>query len=100
MSFEKSSTPSRCDQCFASKDVQLLFPPVGIACCRSCRYKLAQTIDFLEYYGLYIAVPESNDGALVRPLPEPGDGLEGSPAENPHKLPQTEKRSRRPRTNN
>lgn len=59
---EEPQAPKRCDRCFGEKSVQLLFPPIGIACCKSCRYKLGDTIDFLEYYGLRIIVPEPDPG--------------------------------------
>lgn len=63
MTDEKPPRPSRCDRCFNAKDVQRMFPGVGITCCKSCRYQLGQTLAFLEYYGLRVVVSEQDDRA-------------------------------------
>lgn len=74
--------PKRCDKCFAPKEVQLLLPTVGIACCRACRYKVNEILDFFGYYGLVIGVSDASraeaaprvaveDGPADQPVPEP-----------------------------
>ncbi len=49
----------RCNRCFAEKEVSTVFQGSVIACCRACRYKIAEVMDFLSYYGIGIVLPDS-----------------------------------------
>jgi len=68
------ATVTRCNHCFAEKEVSELFKGSDIACCRSCVYKVKQVLDFLSYYGVDVVV--SDTGEL--PTDPPGDGAEAS----------------------
>ena len=54
-------TRPRCNRCFAEKDVSSVFQGASIACCRACRYKIAEVMDFLSYYGIGIVLPDDRE---------------------------------------
>jgi len=79
----------RCDRCFAEKDVSSLLQGASITCCRACRYKVTEILDFLSYYGLRVDVSTARGfsvpGTKDRAQDEVGFPVEASKAVQPPK---------------
>lgn len=56
-----ADTRSRCNRCFAEKDVSTVLQGSHITCCRACRYKISEVMDFLTYHGISVVVSGGGD---------------------------------------